>query len=188
MLTPSAFPPPPSLSLSHCSVSNGSAPSQQIHRVDAGQASALTNASQQQALSRLTACWSYHCHTCAQIVHSSDIVLTLGENWCVVTQAFGCKTNAQTCSDSGPEWKHRICTNAAKAFKIRTIWTAPQMHKCLEMYPPHVWHWISWKCADAGTPTYAHTQQIGFIDSDRELQSQWVPTHRTVWVARKREV
>lgn len=58
-------PTPQSLSLRHCSVSNGPAPSQQFYQVDAGPASALTNASQRQPLSRLTA--SQSCRTCAQM-------------------------------------------------------------------------------------------------------------------------
>lgn len=50
---------PPLLSLcSHCSVSNGSAPSQQIHQAEAGRAAAPTNASQPLDLSRLTAGWT----------------------------------------------------------------------------------------------------------------------------------
>lgn len=52
---------PHSLSFRHCSVSNGPAPSQQFHQVDAVLASALTNASKRQALSRLTACRSCRC-------------------------------------------------------------------------------------------------------------------------------
>lgn len=51
-------PPPPTHSLSfcsHCSVSNGSAPSQQIHQAEARRAAAPANASQPLALSGLTA-------------------------------------------------------------------------------------------------------------------------------------
>lgn len=58
---PPSPPPTPSPSLcSHCSVSNGSAPSQQIHQAGARRADP-TNAFQPLALSRLTAgkTWSY---------------------------------------------------------------------------------------------------------------------------------
>lgn len=66
---PTSHPHPPAL-CSHCSVSNGSAPSQQIHQVEAGRASAPANASQRLALSRSTVYRSYrwqmaHIHTSA---------------------------------------------------------------------------------------------------------------------------
>lgn len=67
---PTSHPLPPTL-CSHCSVSNGSAPSQQIHQVEAGRASAPTNASQRLALSRSTVCRSYRCQTCMVHIHTS---------------------------------------------------------------------------------------------------------------------
>lgn len=74
--------PHPSLSVCHCSVSNGSAPSQQFHRVDAGQASALTNATPPPAptpdlikIDSLPELSPSHVHS---DVHCTDALLTLG--------------------------------------------------------------------------------------------------------------
>lgn len=39
-----------------------------------------------------------------------------------------------------------------------------------------------------GHPTHPRSQQIGFIDTDSELQSKWVPPQRAEQIVKKQEI
>lgn len=146
MSTPPTFHPHPPALCSHCSMSNGSTPPQQIHQVEAGRASAPTNASQRLALSRSTVCRSYRWQTCMAHKHTSAhaegyrlAYRKIYVQWHKHLPAkqmhrhtgvlIGMRThNANKCSCNHilTQTHKRIARNADVCKRL-------QMHKCLEM-------------------------------------------------------